>query len=539
MKRRTLQWIWLTVLGVSLAAACGEDGVVGGDCLDGYVACEGRCVDPDIDARHCGVCGNTCSDGVTCRRGQCDSGGTSAGGDAGASGAAGADSGGSSGAAGGSGSGTGGAGTGGAGTGGAGTGGVGTGGAGTGGAGTGGVGTGGAGTGGVGTGGAGTGGAGTGGVGTGGVGTGGVGTGGVGTGGVGTGGVGTGGVGTGGVGTGGVGTGGVGTGGVGTGGVGTGGVGTGGVGTGGVGGSPCLPPFNTAEACGDCDTQCEGGTPFCAPADGGGFECVPICDEGLTRCAFQCVDLQTDPRNCGTCFNICPSGVCEDAICLGSTPGHVVYACMNYAEVFLVSSQVTLLGNAVFLPRREPVRVLAYSEHADAEVMAATDRAIRWAGAELSRTAEITRVEDVAEIETELILSNYDVFLVYDQPNAATGELASAGAQLATTVTAFTRGGGVAVLLSGATGIGEMGEFATSAGLAAIGTETPYSSLAYIQGSGDVLTVDVVAPFQTLESSCTFATSEIPSSDTIFVFTDTDPTVGVGEPIVLHRVVTP
>ena len=204
-----------------------------------------------------------------------------------------------------------------------------------------------------------------------------------------------------------------------------------------------------------------------------------------------------------------------------------------------MSSQTTLLGNAVFLPRREPVRVLAYSEYADSAVMTATDRAIRWAGEFRSRTAEITRVDDVTEIESELILSNYDVFLVYDQPNAPTGELAAAGAQLATTVNAFTRGGGVAVLLSGATGIGEMGAFATASGLAAIGTETPYSSLAHIQSSGDVLTVDVVAPFLTLDNSCTFATSETPSADTILVFTDTEPTVGVGSPIVLHRVITP
>src|SRR5688572_32573037 len=89
MKRRTLQWIWLTAVGVCLAAACGESGVVGGDCLDGYVACEGRCIDPNIDVRHCGVCGNTCGDGASCRRGQCDSGGTSAGGSAGESGSAG------------------------------------------------------------------------------------------------------------------------------------------------------------------------------------------------------------------------------------------------------------------------------------------------------------------------------------------------------------------------------------------------------------------------------------------------------------------
>ncbi len=522
-KARRSSWLTAVAVGLLLAAACGKGGVVGGDCIDGFISCDGTCVDPFADSLHCGVCDNACDDGLVCDRGECGEGGSS-----GAAGADGATGGSSNGGSANGGSANGGTASGGSANGGSsamgGSAGFGTGGDGTGG-----------GTGGNGTGG-GTGGDGTGG-GTGGNGTGG-GSGGNGTGG-GSGGNGTGG-GTGGDGTGG-GTGGNGTGGSGTGGSGTGGGGTGGgpSGSGGVGGGECLPPFDTPAACGDCDTECNGATPVCAPAGGGSFECVPVCDPPLTNCSGTCVDLDTDPRNCGICGNVCPSGVCVDGICQGATPGHVVYICMNYEEVFQVSAQTTLLGNAVFLSRNDPVRVLAYSDHALRRVMNTTDRAIRWAGEQLNRQVEITRVTDVDTIETDLVLSSYDVFLVYDQQQASPGQLAAAGSQLAVTLEAFTVGGGVAVLLSGATGAGEMGEFATAAGLAAIGVETPYSQLAYVRANADVISVNVISPFQTLASSCTFATTETPSSDVVFVVTDTPPGGGTGAPIVLHKVVTP
>jgi hypothetical protein len=49
----------------------------------------------------------------------------------------------------------------------------------------------------------------------------------------------------------------------------------------------------------------------------------------------------------------------------------------------------------------------------------------------------------------------------------------------------------------------------------------------------------VISPFQTLDASCTFATSETPSTDTVFVVTDSPPGSGIGAPIVVHKVVTP
>jgi hypothetical protein len=28
-----------------------------------------------------------------------------------------------------------------------------------------------------------------------------------------------------------------------------------------------------------------------------------------------CVDLQSDPRNCGSCGNVCASGICSRGVC--------------------------------------------------------------------------------------------------------------------------------------------------------------------------------------------------------------------------------
>jgi Stigma-specific protein, Stig1 len=36
---------------------------------------------------------------------------------------------------------------------------------------------------------------------------------------------------------------------------------------------------------------------------------------GLTDCGGGCVDLSSDPFNCGACGNVCPGGVCEGGIC--------------------------------------------------------------------------------------------------------------------------------------------------------------------------------------------------------------------------------
>src|SRR5215212_11630558 len=49
-----------------------------------------------------------------------------------------------------------------------------------------------------------------------------------------------------------------------------------------------------------------------------GADKVCGCPEGQTRCKDRCVNLQTNERHCGRCFNRCPEGQeCVDGVCAG------------------------------------------------------------------------------------------------------------------------------------------------------------------------------------------------------------------------------
>ena len=61
---------------------------------------------------------------------------------------------------------------------------------------------------------------------------------------------------------------------------------------------------------------CEGGTCFAVHVDIG-------CVLPTVMCGGGCVDLSTDPNNCGACGTVCPDGVCEGGTC---APVQVVLA---------------------------------------------------------------------------------------------------------------------------------------------------------------------------------------------------------------------
>lgn len=66
-----MKWIglWSGLLLV-MVSGCANP-IVGGECKDGYVACDGRCVRVDDDPMNCGACGNVCSAAQVCRAGVC------------------------------------------------------------------------------------------------------------------------------------------------------------------------------------------------------------------------------------------------------------------------------------------------------------------------------------------------------------------------------------------------------------------------------------------------------------------------------------
>lgn len=89
----------LVLLGIVLGASGCASPIVGGECKDGHVICDGRCVRLEDNFMHCGACDNECSAIQVCRAGQCvasmidsgepDSGDLDGGGSGGSSGTSG------------------------------------------------------------------------------------------------------------------------------------------------------------------------------------------------------------------------------------------------------------------------------------------------------------------------------------------------------------------------------------------------------------------------------------------------------------------
>ena len=82
--------------------------------------------------------------------------------------------------------------------------------------------------------------------------------------------------------------------------------------------------------CSDDDPPADAGTDagtmdaFTPELDGGGVDTgppgdggpPPVCDKGLMLCGTACVDLRSDPGNCGTCEMACATGeVCSLGLC--------------------------------------------------------------------------------------------------------------------------------------------------------------------------------------------------------------------------------
>ncbi|MFO0565143.1 MAG: hypothetical protein U0263_05745 [Polyangiaceae bacterium] len=313
----------------------------------------------------------------------------------------------------------------------------------------------------------------------------------------------------------------------------------GGDGQAGAGGSDsgCTPPYDTPAHCGDCFTQCSGATPLCVPVDGG-HACAPACPPPLTYCAGTCVDTQTDPDHCGQCGNECPSGICQAGKCVGATAGHVVLLCASFEQASQSSSITLLLGNAVFLPPQNPVRILGYVEHTPNAIQNKLGQVLGWSAQAKGRSYTLTPTTSPSAIPTQLKKADYDVLLVYDQPNAPAGALGSSGSSWAATVASFVGGGGVVVVASGGGGVGEVDELVTNAGLLSVSQQAavPNGTVMANLAPFDAVGLNVLSPFVALKQSCTFSTSASPGPGTVFVVAPMSGDAGASAPMVVHRI---
>ena len=298
----------------------------------------------------------------------------------------------------------------------------------------------------------------------------------------------------------------------------------------------CVEPYDTPAQCGACDVACEPSRPVCGQEFEGVWSCLPTCRSPLPDdCSGTCTNLDTDPFNCGRCGNECPSGICAAGVCVGAGLGHVVLMCMDFTQSFNGQPATTLLGNAVFLSAKRPVRILAYNRYAAPAVERQVIATIRWA-APNAQSYGITAVNVDDDVPRDLSPLSYEVLLVYDQPNAPPGTLGALGTAWASALASFTEAGGTVIVLDG--GGGEMYEFLTNAGLLAVTGEIPLTGQLYVRSGTDALAQRTVSPFRALPRTCGFLTSIVPDSATAFVVTDTS-SGEWGNPVVVHRAILP
>jgi len=268
---------------------------------------------------------------------------------------------------------------------------------------------------------------------------------------------------------------------------------------------------------------------------GSGYECQAMCEPSQELCDGTCSDLGNDPGHCGSCGNVCHSGYCFQGSCVGGTFGHVVLMCIDYKETARSSPIQRLLGNAVFLPGARLARILAFDGFTPTALRDNVDLTLAWAAGDGGESYRMTHESDPSKILDSLAIENFDTFLVYSQPNASAGQLATLGAGWKSDISTFVDDGGTVVVLSG----GEMKEFIGAAGLLSVSAETGVTGTPLFNRTPtDAVGVNVLSPFQARANTCRFTTSEAPSATLAYVITGDPPPAALDAPVVVHRILT-
>jgi hypothetical protein len=261
------------------------------------------------------------------------------------------------------------------------------------------------------------------------------------------------------------------------------------------------------------------------------------CVAPLVYCGGQCIDVSSDPLNCGGCNIVCASQLCANSHCVGAASGGIVYIGHDYSTTLPGTAQARVLSNAAFTPQANPLHVMSYERYASASAISHVDTILRNVATQLGRTLSIRSTTNDTDVPTQLALPAYDVLLVHDQVSASDGALAVLGASWASTLTTFTLGGGVVVVLDGGGGIAQMPAFATATGLLNVTANFPITTGTPLDVASrlDVIGIGVISPYGAGQSSVSIATEANGGNVVYVVEIATAADAGPGAPVVVHK----
>jgi hypothetical protein len=207
-------------------------------------------------------------------------------------------------------------------------------------------------------------------------------------------------------------------------------------------------------------------------------------------------DYMSDANNCGTCGNVCGSGLCYSGTCADATAGHVFAIGHGYETSNPALDK--MLGNAVFMNERSTLRVLAYAGTAPSTLVSGTDAAIARQATARGRSVSTTRVTSSADVA--LNIGNADVFLVYAQPQQDSLYLNYLGDEWGIYLANFARNGGTIIVLDTQSSNVGTAEVLVRTGLMSLSGRSAVSGNAYVSQAEDSIASRVPLMFATSKS---------------------------------------
>jgi len=241
---------------------------------------------------------------------------------------------------------------------------------------------------------------------------------------------------------------------------------------------------NTDGGGGGGDTDGGGG----GDTDGGVGE---VCELPMLECDDECIDVSSDPDNCGACDHVCASGICNAGHCEGDLSGHIVAIGHDYQSFHQAMARV--LGNSAALGEHHDLSIARFGVNPGSRVHTALANGL----------SGLNRPFHWVTLPTAAPGALYGVDVLVIDPQTGNGAAAeAAGAEWATAIDNFLQRNGVVIVLEGAGGVSH--RFASGANLYSYTPVDSTNLTTHLVDSGDAIAQQVVTPYLAETTSVSF-----------------------------------